>query len=322
LVLAVIAAVSGWSGYRSGIALRTSAQSTQVASGLNAQLQRAQQDMNEKQYDQARQRLEYIISIDPAYPGAADMLSEVLLHRNSTATPTVAPTPTLTPTPDTRTRDQLYDEAKQYLADSNWTAAIDTLLRLRKEQPDFNMVEVDGMLFLALRNRGRDKIVKEGDLEGGIYDLSLAERFGPLDSEAQGFANWASIYITGASFWGINWEQAVNYFSQVAPQLPNLRDGSGMTAAERYRVALKRYGDSLLEKGDCEGAAAQYEAALNMGSDPEVEQALEDARKNCSPVEEEAPAEEPAPEQAPVETTAPENTAEPPQATAYPPPGQ
>jgi len=40
------------------------------------------------------------------------------------------------------------------------------------------------MLFISLRQRGVDKIWKEGDLEGGIYDLALAARFAPLDVQA------------------------------------------------------------------------------------------------------------------------------------------
>lgn len=280
LALLVVAGVSAWSGYNSGIALRTGAESTQVAAQLDQQFQLGLQDIAENNYDRARQRFEYVIKQNPSYPGVTEKLAEVLLELNTTATPTVAPTPTLTPTPDTRDVEELFSQGQQYLANSQWTETIDTLLTLRKRDPNFHAVDVDGMLYLALRNRGKDKIGKEADLEGGIYDLHQAARFGPLDSEAQGYLTWSELYITGASFWDINWEQALNYFSQVAPALPNLRDGSGLTASERYRIALIKYGDTLIDKDPC-AAMSQYEQALNMAQDPDAQQGYELAYQGC-----------------------------------------
>ena len=281
LGLVAVAAISAFSGYRSGINLRTDAKETQVASEIQQQFDLAQQDIANKQYDRARQRLQYVIQLDPQFPGAAEKLSDVLLELNTTATPTAAPTPTLTPTPDTRGVDELFSQAQSSLANSDWSTTIDTLLTLRKNDPNYQTVAVDDMLFLALRNRGADKILKEADLEGGIYDLSLAERFGPLDTEAESYLTWARIYILGASFWQIDWKQAVYYFEQVAPQLPNLRDGSGMTATERYRKALIGYGDSLLQDDPC-AAVDQYQQALSLGSDPDAEDGLNKAEKECS----------------------------------------
>jgi len=54
---------------------------------------------------------------------------------------------------------------------------------------------------------------------------------------------WARYYILGASFWELDWAQAVNYFSQVADAAPNLRDASNVTASQRYYQALLKYGD-------------------------------------------------------------------------------
>jgi tetratricopeptide (TPR) repeat protein len=132
-----------------------------------------------------------------------------------------------------------------------------------------------------LRNRGGDKILKEADLEGGIYDLTLASRFGPLDAEAQGLLNWSSLYITGASFWGIDWEQAEQYFAQVAPQLPNLMDGSKMTASERLRIALFENGNALAREGHYCKALEKYQQSLAIAPNPEVQQAFEAAAGPC-----------------------------------------
>jgi hypothetical protein len=143
------------------------------------------------------------------------------------------------------------------------------------------------MLFVALRNRGRDKILLEQDLEGGIYDLTLAKRFGILDSEADGLLTWTQLYITGASFWEIDWGQAAYYFGQVAPQLPNLMDKSGYTAGERYRLALIEYAYDLADQKKYCQAYEQLQIALSLGADAQVEQDMNRAAELCAKQEKE-----------------------------------
>lgn len=281
LLLALVASASAYAGYNSGIELRTEAEASQRIQTIQQQYELGVQEMDSGQYFRARQRFEYVIQMDPNYPGVTERLAAVLMELNTTATPTVMPTPTLTPTPDLRGVEELFSQGQQYLQNQEWTPAMETLLTLRKHDPTYRMVEIDGMLFLALRNRGMDKIGKQADLEGGIYDLTLASKFGPLDRDANGYLTWASLYITGASFWELDWKQAVNYFEQVAPQLPYLRDASNMTAIERYRQALVGYGDKLMEGEQWCDAVEQYEKALEVGATGDVETALNEAIENC-----------------------------------------
>ncbi len=280
VIFVLIGLLSGLFGYWSGIDIRTQAAVTQVAASLQEQYNLGLQDIETGSWDRARQRFEYIIRQKPDFPGAADQLALVLLNLNTTATPTPAPEPTMTPTPDTRGVEERFQQSEQYLLNSDWTNTIDSLLLLRKDDPGYRAVQMDGMLFLALRNRGMDKIGKLADLEGGIYDLALAERFGPLDNEAQSYLSWARIYLTGASFWEVNWEEAVNYFSQIAPQLPYLTDGSGMTAIERYRKALIGLGLYRLESDPC-SAKEPLELALSFAADEEAANALDLANRQC-----------------------------------------
>jgi hypothetical protein len=93
--------------------------------------------------------------------------------------------------------------------------------------------------------------------------------------------NWTQMYITGASFWGIDWAQAVDYFSQVAPQMPNLMDGSKMTATERLRLALFEYGNSLAQQGQPCKALKAYEQSYAIGADPQVQTAYDQVAKGC-----------------------------------------
>lgn len=307
IALVAIATASVIGGYRSGINQRTRYESTQVAQTVRDQFDQGVKDMGEGRYEIARQRFEYVIRLDPNYPGVTDRLAAVLLEINTTITPTVVPTPTLTPTEDLRGVEELFSQAQILLADRKWTEAIETLLRLRKNQPDYRTVEVDSMLYVALRNRGVDKILNQADLEGGTYDLALAERFGPLDVEARNYREWADFYAKGVSFWELDWTQAAFYFGQLIVPAPNLRDSAGMTATERYRIALIRYGDQLAENREWCLAQEQYEAAFSITSDPQVEPTASWVTQRCENEREEAEGgddgEEEEPTQPPAEVT-------------------
>lgn len=271
LILMLGALVSGsMGGYNWGITQRLEADQGTKTKSLGEQFTLAQEDFLARRYELARQRLDFILRQDPNYPGAKELFTQALVELAITASPTVTSTPTLTPTPDVREQETIFAQAQAQLASSDWEALTITLDTLRKKDQAYRAAEVDGMYYVALRNRGVAKILGTGpyqtapNLEGGMYDLTVAERFGPLDGQADGMRNFARMYILGASFWGLDWGQAVNYFGQVYRFTPNLRDGSNMTATERYRSALLYYGDQLAaaqkEKDRCM-ALPQWETA-------------------------------------------------------------
>lgn len=280
IALVLVAAGAAAAGYAGGISQRRDAEVTQQAASALEQFQLGLEDMANNRYYQARQRFEYVIQLDPNFPDAANKLAETLLYLNATATVTPQPTATLTPTPDMRAVEELYNQAQTALQNSEWDAAITALLALRGKDINYRVVDVDGMLFLALRNRGRQKIVN-ADMEGGIYDLTLAANFAPLDAEAQGLLTWSEMYLTGASFWGIDWAQVVDYFSQVAPQMPNLTDSSGMTASARLRIALYEYGNTLAAQGKYCQAVEMYNQSLAAGGADGLDAALQAAAQAC-----------------------------------------
>jgi len=259
----LIASVGAWGGYRAGISQRINQESTQISGQVKEQFDLGVQDRIAGRYEAARQRLEFVIQHDPGYPGVTDQLAAVLLALNTTATATRAPLPTLIPTLDTRSSDELFSQARSFLEKQDWSGAIDALLVLRKNDPSYQTVKVDTMFYVALRNRGVHEILNDGDLEAGTYDLALAERFGPLDVEASNYRTWANIYVTGVSFWGLDWEQSVSYFYQLLQIAPNLRDLSNITATERFITATVRYGDFLAQNDKWCLAIEQYKIAYS-----------------------------------------------------------
>lgn len=284
VLMLAIAAVGAYFGYNEAIRERLYAQTSQVTMEATTQYQLGLQDQAAQRYDIARQRFEYVIRLDPNFPGAREKLAEVMLAASWTATPTQAPTPTevpKTPTPDLRGADELFAQAHNLLAQKDWSRAIDTLDSLRKINVTYRAIEVDDMYYIALRYRGADKILKEGHLMEGTYDLSLAERFGPLDGEANGYRVWANLYLTGASFWQVDWAKVVYYFGQVYPYYPGLRDTTGMTATERFRLGNVGLGDDAMKKNDPCSAEKSYKAALELSPDPKVDEKANAAGRSC-----------------------------------------
>ncbi len=279
-------------GYQGGINLRVKNYEGQVAVAAATQYQYGVIDLEEGRYDIARQRFEYVIGLDPKFPGAAEKLQEALLNSSLEANPTAAPllptvVPTeevmLTPTPDTRTEEELMASVETLLAEFDYVAAIGLLDQLRMGSPEYKTAQVDGMYYIAYRNLGVKRILVEGNLEGGMYDLSIAERFGPLDVEANSYRTYARYYVTGSSFWELDWRQVSYYFSLVYKALPNLIDGSGYTATERFRLSTIYYGDDLYEVGDYCKAQVQYETAYEIDQNVEgLWEKVEKSRENCA----------------------------------------
>lgn len=279
VVFLVIIGLGVFGGYQSGLGIRKQAKEALVSQQLGDQFTRALVDIQFGHYNTAKQRLEYIISVDPSFPGAMEKLTEVMVMTNiPTPTPVVSPTPQLIV--DDTNYDALFAQAQQLVAAGQWQNALTVLDTLRKKDPAFNTVQVDGMYYFCLRNLGVD-MIKAGNLEGGIYQLTLAERFAPLDNTAHILRDNARFYITAASFWELDWKLAAEYFAQLNGS--GIWDGT-MTATERYYYAAMRYGDELVAQGAYCEAYEQYEAARAIGQlDAQAAKGANQAYQECYP---------------------------------------
>lgn len=281
LIIILVLAVFG--GYRSGIAVRRETQSSVISQQLGEQFQYALVDLEFGRYENAEQRLQFILAHDPGFPGAQEKLTEVLVLMR-VPTPTV--TPSLTPTPDFSGAEQAFARAGQLIAAQDWPGALGALDEMRKLDPSYQTSQVDGMYYFSLRNYGSDLILKQGNLEGGIYHFTLAERFGPLDRDANGLREGARFYLIGASFWELDWQQAVFYFDQVYRGWSGLWDGT-MTATERFYFASMRYGDQLFAQGAFCEAVTQYQNAQAIAPlDRQASDAFDEAFIGCFPATE------------------------------------
>ena len=270
IAVLVITAMGALGGYFSGIANRKATENNNRALVASMQYQLGVTDLQAGRYGFAKQRFEYVIELDPGFPGVLEKMAEISIIMNATATPTPAPIPTAAPTLDLSGVENLLAQSKQFLVAKDWSGAISALDAIRKGNPSFKTLEVDGLYFLALKHRGVEKIYQLGKLESGIYDIVLMTRFGPMDVDSRDASEWAVSYIYGASWWGIDFLRVVKDLEVVYTNFPNMQDQGHITAFERYRMALAGVGDQLSLKEKWCDAVPYYFQSLQLGDNEKV----------------------------------------------------
>ena len=284
LALFLVSAASAAVGWSIGSGEYNATATMQAGLYMLDQYNLALADMEKGNLSLARQRLEFIFAQDPNFLDVQAQLVQVLLALGSSTEPVggiglLSQTPT--PTQDPRPKEELFAAAQALLSSHDWTGAIDTLLALRKADPNFHTADVDGMLFAALRNRGAQSILELGLFEPGLYDFSLAEAFGPLDGQAENYRTWARLYLYGNAFWFAYPQDAAYYYGQVASLAPNLTDASGMSAFSRYWHSLIHWADQLAADEDWCGAYEQYLVANAARTDADLQAKANQAQSLC-----------------------------------------
>ena len=298
----VLLALAAGVGYLVGDAERERAQRAETQRVIQEQFALGLLDLEQGRHVIARQRFEYIIRLDPGFPGAAEQLAEALLGLREPP-PTAAP-PAVTPTPNLAPVEEMLSQAQAAYDGGDWTATIETLLALRAKDPDYRAVAVDGLLYAALRNRGIQRISQDHLLEEGIYDLSLAGSFAPLDEQASNWRGWAQLYLTANSYFGLNWEQAAFYFELVSTVAPGIRGD----VSWKYAISLRMYALELAAAGDPCLAEELMAISLDVLPDEAVAATATAVYDACQAATAPAPppAATPTPQETPTETPTPE----------------
>ena len=263
-MMIVLGVIGGVLGYNTAISARQAEYSRRSMMAAAEQYQWALSDIEQGNYANAKTRLDYVIEVDPAYPGAMETYQQVMLALYPTASPTpqITATPAPTATVDTRGEEELFQSIQQSIYSNNWEYAISLINALRDRNINYRGIEVDGMYYIALRNYGMQQI-NAGYLENGVYNITLAESFGPIDNQAESLRNAARAYLSGAGFWEINWIKALEYYSNAAQVMPNLMDrATGMTANQRYAEASFAVAADYAAHEDYCGAIPYYQQGL------------------------------------------------------------
>jgi len=294
LGMLVIAFAGAAIGYSSAIKVRQTEETNQRLIVATTQFELSLQNIKDGNLDLAKRRLEYVIQVSPNYPGAADKLAEVLVDQaqanqgsNNSAASSL---PVVVATKDTRGSAAIFAQAQQQLAAQDWQNLYISVSSLRDLDPTYEAIKVDGMYYLALRNVAI-KNIQAGNLEIGIYQLSVAEQIGPIDGgtdpsvvSADAYRQWARMYVNAGSYWGVagDWSKVVAGFSELYAIVPNLIDFNGITVKERYAQSLEGYGDDLQSIYDWCNAVTQYETSQSIMNIQTVSDKLPQARANCA----------------------------------------
>ncbi|PKN97960.1 MAG: hypothetical protein CVU42_13640 [Chloroflexi bacterium HGW-Chloroflexi-4] len=288
LIMLVFTAIGSGIGYSSALKARLAAETNQRLELATTSFVKAERDIANGDLQMASQRLQYIMTIYPAYPGLEDKLKEVLTaialaNPDASAAPQPTPDAAFTPVPtkDTSQVRVLLPQAQAQFNSNDWKGLLDTINQMRNIDPAYEALTVDGLYFYALRNNGLAKI-NAGHLEVGLYYLAMAASIAPLDQDALSLASLARMYLDAESFFGIDYYKSTELLAEVAKQVPHMVDVSGVTAKQRYVESMIGIGDVMMKSLDYCNAATQYETARNILSTDELLAKQQQAQEYCA----------------------------------------
>ncbi len=215
----------------------------------------------------AKADFEYVLKINPNYPGAREQLTQIsdLL--------TVKPTPTFAA--EVNVTQQLYQTGVEDYNQKNWKKALEVLTQVRVIDPTYEKDQIAQMIYQAALTYGLE-LLKEDRLEEAIAYLDQAAYLKPLPAEAESEAQYARMYITARDYWNVNWEKAIESFGELYKIGPGYRD-----TFARYVEAYVQYGDERTRAGDPCAAQTQYEAALKLRPAADMQTKVDTAKEAC-----------------------------------------
>lgn len=263
--------VSAMGGYVAGQKQRNVEATQTTVMNIDVQYKLGVSDLDAGNYERAAQRLRWVLDHAPQYPGAADALAKAEQSQqsaNGTAIPTLIPSTSNKP-------DDLYAEAQTFYQQQDWANAISRLERIQGIDPTYHTIDIKEMLYKAYSTLGV-VYIRDDRMEEGLYLLGQAEKIHPLDDQTGGERNLARLYLKGKTYWGLDWNIVIQNFVAIYQIAPNYRD-----VGDRLRTAYIKLGDQLTLAGTpCDGVT-QYDNALNIKQDSDIQQKRDAAQNAC-----------------------------------------
>jgi tetratricopeptide (TPR) repeat protein len=166
---------------------------------------------------------------------------------------------------ENRVAATLFEEARNLVAQKQWSDAITRLEQLRTLSPIYRTPEVSDLLFQAYVGGGRAGVAAtQIELARGRFEAALALR---NDPEVRRQRDLAVLYLDGQQAVGYNWQVAIQKFSALYQQDPSYDD-----VKKRLFDAHTQYGDLAAKQGAPCLAAREYDGALALTLDAAVTQ--------------------------------------------------
>ncbi len=215
----------------------------------------------------AKADFEYVLQINPNYPGAREQVAQIVDLLTVKPTPTSAVHVNVT--------QQLYQAGVDAYDQKNWQAAIEILSQVRALDPAYEKDRVAQMIYQAALTNGQ-QLLKDDRLEEAIAYLDQAAYLKALPADVEAELQYARLYVTARDYWNVNWEKAIESFGELYKIGPGYRD-----TFARYVEAYIQYGDERTRAGDPCAAQKQYEEALKLRPAADLQTKAEAARQAC-----------------------------------------
>jgi hypothetical protein len=201
-VILVILLIGGAGVYYAGIANRQAVEKNGKALAASTQYQLGLADLAASRYAMAKQRFEYVIQLDPAYPGVLESMAKLTIIMNATATPTAANTQTAnTAVVSTAVQADIYFAKKTSynfdgsiaLVEETWADPETHDKRLDYIEPikGTNTLQRTGGAYVLENGAKYIKVTADaqGNLTGSIFDGSPLQFSNMLVCEKQEYIN-------------------------------------------------------------------------------------------------------------------------------------
>lgn len=289
LLLIILSALLGWFlivayfGLQNGQDLLVERQQAALSTQLARQIELAQEDITQRRYTLATNRLEWVLEHSPNHPEAQLLLEQAQGELNRVLTPqavgiTAVPTTTPLPTPTPGLiEDPSSDLARlrQLVENEEWEQAIEGLVSFQVQFPDYERQETDQLLYDSYINLGI--FLMEGEkVELGLAYFGQAETLGDLPQEAQDYRTWAELYLQGIGFYGVNWDAANYYFRDLCLAAPFFH-----SACDRLYDGLVGLGDQYAFVQEWCPAQPLYQEALQYNRTQELIDKINQAITGC-----------------------------------------
>lgn len=258
-----------FAGWRMGWERGAAERERRVQATVEAAVRQAMVMLETGQDERALAFLEGARRLRPADPTVEAALAEARRR--------IAARPTPTPIPSSAVLEEAFRAAREAYAQSDFPRTVELLLQIQSRDPAFRTREVTSMLRDAALRHGMHLLEGEEEhLAEGLFYLDQAARLGPLPPEASAAYRLATLYLAARDYWGVNWPEAIQRLQEVYVLNPRYRD-----TARRLFEAYVAYGDLLLAQGESCPAEIQYQAALRLFVDPEIQKKAQEAGAAC-----------------------------------------
>jgi tetratricopeptide (TPR) repeat protein len=211
---------------------------------------------------------QYVLKLEPNYPGASEQLSQVQTRLAVQPTPTIAVS-------STKVIDQLYQTGHSAYQAKDWAKAIEVLSQVRSIDPKYQADKVTEELYQAALTYGLS-LLKQDRLEEGIAYLDQAAYIHDLPGDAALQSQYARMYLTARGYWNVDWQKAVERFDDLYKIGPGYED-----TFVRLVEAHLNYAAQLSRASDFCGAQQNFQAANQLRPDPNLQSTIDDLTQKC-----------------------------------------